>query len=293
MEEVAGAMLVLIVACGGPEPARPVDSSPPGEEIPTERAALEPQTAPEVCFYEASTLLACDAAERPDDVPDALEQLHDQLEGAARRPVGDVDALAVPAPGDLALAAAALDPVARGLACHAEPQSAAWALYWMARVRHDALRFAQAATLFDEVVSRAPESEIAAFSVNLGLDSLVMRARQRPSLEVQCHARIADRVSSYRQVLCEGDGGPEDTCATLQRLRCQLDQREADDRARAGEMAAASTAYEGLSHDGCEDGDVALFNAAVTAEHAGDAERAQRMRDELARRFPTSTLVGR
>ncbi len=295
MSARAALSLILMLGCTRAEPSEPVDTTPPADEIPTERTPLSARAVAEVCFHDPQTLLACEAAERPEDVAATLEQLREQLEAASVRPAAteSMGPVAVPPPTELSPTALELDPVARGLACHAEASSAAWALYWMARVRYQANRFDQAATLFDAVVERAPDSELAGFSVNLGLDALLRRARQRPALEASCHDRIADRVPAYRQRLCEGEPVPEDTCAMLVRLHCQLGRRAAEDLARGGDMANASTAYEALFRRDCEAGDEALFNAAVTAEQAGDSDRAQQMRDELARRFPQSPLVGR
>lgn len=290
------AALLAILACCSTEPTEPTDTTPPGEEIPTERTPLPDQpSAPEACFHEASTLLACEASERPDDVAAALERLREYLETEMARwvPVESAGPVAVSPPTDLPPPAAELDPIARGVACHAEDGSAAWALYWMARVRHQARRFDQAATLFDEVIARAPNTELAGYSASLALDALLVRARQRPDLEVSCHERMADRVPVYRQRLCESEPVPEDTCAMLVQLQCRLGRRAAEDLARNDDMAAASVAYEGLFQKGCDAGDEALFNAAVTAEHAGDTERATEMRATLAREFPQSALVGR
>ena len=189
------------------------------------------------------------------------------------------------------------DQAARRVACvdRGSPE-AARAIYWMARLRYHARRYGEAAALFDAVVREAPHSDVSDFAAMLALDAVNVRPRQDRDTADDCSQRLRELILRYRSSLCTAPiaSRREDTCGTLGRLHCQTKQQDANHLGDEARYAEASALYEELAADvACQSArtDELLFNAARLAELAGDATRAQALRNELRQRFPDSALA--
>jgi tetratricopeptide (TPR) repeat protein len=161
-----------------------------------------------------------------------------------------------------------------------------------ARAHAESGRFVEAAQLLRGLALDAPLGEHSVPAAHLWLDVLSSQS-QRAEQRLPCLLAIEEAAATLHARFC-GAGGAE-LCDVLSRMRCEAPLLRAELLVEHARYDEAGQLYAEMLASGIDCGrtEEILYNAAIVAERAGRPETAQRRRQELIARFPSSVVARR
>ena len=164
-------------------------------------------------------------------------------------------------------------------ACQAQLE----ARYERARQLQDEGKLDESVALLDSIVRHGPATQLNEYAAQLAIAAIVRISNPA------CAPVLRDTLRDYREVLCTAARPtPTSACETIQRVECQRLSLEAHRLADTQPNTASALFEELAGREDCDrrERQIGLYNAVISAEHAGDAPRAAALRQRHQREYP-------